>query len=217
MAATFSVSPEVRAVLERATIEPRSVTLNGKLERELYLATNKVLEAAGGTWNRKLRAHIFDRDPREALGLAITTGKATNVKQELQAFYSPPAVAKRVAKRAEIAWPMTVLEPSAGVGALADEAAAALMSTAPVGTTGPDVRDMVKCYDVDGVAVEKLRALGYRDPEQRDFLQVAPGTEFYDRVVMNPRSRAARLSSTFFTRSRSSSRAGSSSRLCPGG
>jgi 16S rRNA G966 N2-methylase RsmD len=189
MPSTFSVSDEVRAALREAeitTTAPWRVKLVKKLDRKLYTQVNKVLEGAGGAWSRKEAAHVFERDPRELLGLAVETGKAKNVKQELQAFYTPAGVAQKVVELAEIAWPMTVLEPSAGAGALAEEAAAALMSAAPAGTIGQDVRDMVKCYDVDGVAVEKLRALGYRDAEQRDFLQVAPGEELYDRIAMNP-------------------------------
>lgn len=192
MATTFAVPEAVRAVLRASELGQYSgraawwLRLPAKMDRKLYVATNKVIEAVDGKWSREDAAHVFERDPREALGLAVETGKAENRKQTLQAFYSPRAVAKRVVELAEIGPLASVLEPSAGEGAIAEEAAGVLMSHAPTGTLGQDVRDLVKCYEVDPVAFGKLSALGYRDAERADFLEVPPTPEAFDRVVMNP-------------------------------
>jgi predicted RNA methylase len=136
-----------------------------------------VLRAAGGKWNRKARAHVFDRDPREALGLAVETGQATNVKKALQAFYTPPELAARMAALARVEAGHLVLEPSAGQGALCEAVEAACREA-----------KVIVC-DLDPVAVADLRRRW--DPivgvslEPTDFLQVDP-EPIYDRIVMNP-------------------------------
>jgi hypothetical protein len=48
----IKISDEVLAVLENAKIEKDRIVLSDAiLERSLYLATNKVIEALGGKWN----------------------------------------------------------------------------------------------------------------------------------------------------------------------
>jgi len=121
MAPTFKITEQVRDVLVRSSIDATSVKLPPEhLDRALYVAVDKVLKAAGGKWDRKAGAHLFDRDPREALGLAIETGEATNLKQQFQAFYTPAPLAARMAELADVKPGMLVLEPSAGMGALAE-------------------------------------------------------------------------------------------------
>ena len=101
---TFEISDEVRDVLARSTITATSVKLpSGQLERKLYEAVNKALEGAGGRWDRKSKAHLFDRDPREVLGLAVETGKAVNLRTKLQAFYTPPELAEKMVAASGIA------------------------------------------------------------------------------------------------------------------
>lgn len=46
------VENEVPTVLSRAATQGNALTLFGQLDRRLYDRTNKVLEAAGGKWNR---------------------------------------------------------------------------------------------------------------------------------------------------------------------
>jgi predicted RNA methylase len=178
MPATFKINDEVRAVLEKATIDSRSVVLNGQLDRGLYVQVNKVLEGAGGKWNRGLRAHVFERDPREALGLAIETGVAKNVKQELQAFYTPDDVADRLVESVDLPeGAALVLEPSVGGGALVR---AVWRKNEHADVIG---------FDIDRVAVERLQ----KDKDsrlhvfERDFLEVdSQNFRVVDRVVMNP-------------------------------
>ena len=85
----FHITDTVRDVLARSTITATSLTLPEQLDRKTYDAVNKALSGAGGRWDRKAKAHVFNRDPREVLGLAVETGKATNVRTKLQAFYTP--------------------------------------------------------------------------------------------------------------------------------
>ncbi len=183
MAATFTVSEEVKDILKRSTItENRVVLPPEQLDRKLYEAVNKALVAAGGKWNRKEKAHLFSRDPREQLGLTIETGKAENRKQKLQAFYTPPELAERVADLASRAFPgntlvtRSVLEPSAGHGTL-------VQAVLDRGSRN------VTCIEKDLEAVEVLERL---QKDQPGIFQVHYGDFIaskwlrYDAVVMNP-------------------------------
>lgn len=192
---TFKISDEVRDVLARSVITATSVTLPpGQLERKLYEQVNKALAGAGGKWSRKAGAHVFERDPRETLGLAVETGEATNVRATLQAYYTPPALARRVVELSGVKAGDRVLEPSVGEGALVLALAEAV---------GPDF-DLV-AYDIDETACQKCGPVLSDKVDnwalyRRDFLEVRtddaddplavvkPGKVLrpVDVVVMNP-------------------------------
>jgi len=167
------VSPEVLAVLDRATCEGRALSLLalGQLDRKLYADTDKVLRAAGGKWSRPARAHLFDGDAAEAVEPILLTGEVISVRQELQQFYTPPALARRVIEEARIAPGMMVLEPSAGLGALAAEALLA--------------GGAVDCVELDPRNVRILCSTPYASVVERDFLRQG-ASRSWDRVVMNP-------------------------------
>jgi predicted RNA methylase len=132
--------------------------------------SNKVLEAAGGKWDRKTKTHIFDSDAEERMDQILTTGEVTIPKDEFEFFPTPPAVVERVRALADIRMTMKVLEPSAGLGALIEG-----------------------MNQVHILAVEKMpeNAQWLRDHAmvetvlQADFLDVEPDPVF-DRVIMNP-------------------------------
>ncbi|MCP3965618.1 MAG: SAM-dependent methyltransferase [Lentisphaerae bacterium] len=90
-----------------------------QLERKLYLSANKVLEAIGGKWNRKAKAHIFNKPPGEILDEILLTGEYTDAKKEFQFFETPEPLARQLVSMANIQEGETVLEPSAGKGAIA--------------------------------------------------------------------------------------------------
>ncbi|QYY35288.1 class I SAM-dependent methyltransferase [Ruficoccus sp. ZRK36] len=167
----ITLTDDVRSVLERSTITADSLTLPPEqLDRKLYEAVNKVLVAAGGKWNRKAKAHIFESDPRQRLELALASSRITSEKQELQAFYTPAAVAARVVKLACVSG-CTVLEPSAGAGALAKECKAqGARSVDAVEINRDCAKHLVQACDNFVI---------------RDFLSLTP-EPYYDRVVMNP-------------------------------
>jgi type I restriction-modification system DNA methylase subunit len=178
----MNIDSAVLDVLSNSIMDGNSLKLTGQLDRALYVATNKVLEAAGGKWNRKAQAHIFDGVASEIMDNIILTGKVTDKKQELGYFPTPLAVVKRLLELAEIEPGMLVLEPSAGQGAIAVEIA--------------KLHAIVHCYEIDGENSEKLSSrLFSASPEYRvettDFLTIPPEKanfrgDLYDRVVMNP-------------------------------
>lgn len=117
-----TISPEVRDVLQRgAWAEGGTFHLpDGQLERPLYEATDKVLRALGGEWDRKKRGHHFAADKRQALEDALTSGVAVDQKRTMEQFFTPPGVARQLTDlmglpRADV---RHVLEPSAGAGAI---------------------------------------------------------------------------------------------------
>lgn len=186
----IEITDDVAAVLRRCTFTETTVVLpTEQLARPLYDAVNKVLDAQGGKWNRKLKAHVFPEgcDPRQVFAEALVAGEIVHDKKSRQAFYTPPTQAALAAKRAEIAPGQDVLEPSAGGGSLI---AAAL-------TYGPR---NVMAVELDANACIRLRKEFALIPSVRvtegDFLQLVPATGMgrtpanalvlHDRVVMNP-------------------------------
>jgi predicted RNA methylase len=156
---TFKISDEVRDVLSRSTITETSVKLpDGQLERKLYEAVN----------------------PREALGLAVATGKAVNLQTKFQAFYTPTALADRVAAAANLKRGQRVLEPSVGGGALV--LAAAKVAAVRVDAFDIDPSVAAKIEVVRGAAANAGTLILV---QVGDFLEVVPDP-IYDAVLMNP-------------------------------
>lgn len=164
------VENEVLAVLSRAATEGNALTLVGQLDRRMYERTNKVLEAAGGKWNRKAKAHVFEIEAAEAIERIILTGEIT-VPQDFGYFPTPAPIVARLLDLADIAPGMLVLEPSAGRGNIAKAVA--------------EVAE-VDCVELLQKNVEALLTGEFaRDVIMSDFLALVPAPT-YDRVVMNP-------------------------------
>lgn len=117
----MKIDQETLAVLDRCTTAPCVVVLpEGQLPRELYAKVDKVLRAAGGKWDRRTKSHVFQEDATSVIEQALLTGEVGNPKQELGIFYTPRDLAVKAARLLDLRWSgITVLEPSAGMGALA--------------------------------------------------------------------------------------------------
>jgi predicted RNA methylase len=171
------IEQTVLEILSRATIEGALLRLPPEqLDRKTYQAVNTVIEVAGGKWNKKAKAHLFEGDAIDTIEPMLITGiytKSPTIKQELGQFDSPPAVVKRVIGLAGIEPGMLVLEPSAGIGNLAFGAEAAGAS--------------VVAYEVDADRLHRCkdRCLLVGGIHLADFLAAKPDPIF-DRVVMNP-------------------------------
>ncbi len=170
------VDNEVLNVLSAAECSGNRLLLTDQLDRNLYTRTNKVLEAVGGKWNRKAKAHIFETDASDRIEQIILTGDVLVPKDDFEFFPTPPAIARGVVDLAEITNEMQILEPSAGRGALVLE----------VKERTPDA--MVSMFELmpdnnKFLRDLKLHACGIGEPT--DFLDVKP-FDVFDRVVMNP-------------------------------
>lgn len=170
----IAIEPDVLAILKRATIDERTLTLPPeRLDPAMYKRVNKIIEAAGGKWNRGAARHVFDGDPRAALGMAMEKGEIVNEKNLFQSFYTPDDLAAEVVAYADLKDGQIVLEPSAGHGALADQCVLAGMA-----------HDAVECVELDPKAVAVLEEKGFH-VIKADFLAVPP-QPIYDAVIMNP-------------------------------
>lgn len=80
-----------------------------------YAAFKKVVEELGGHWDKKLKTHVFPSDPREGLGIMLENRGF--VVENYGYFDTPSAVVDHMIG----IWDAkgTVLEPSAGIGAIA--------------------------------------------------------------------------------------------------
>jgi predicted RNA methylase len=167
------ISEAVLKVLDAGQYDGSKFVLVGQLDRKLYTDTNKVLEAAGGKWNRSAKAHVFDGAAIDALEPIILTGAYSRTKQDFGQFDTPEDLAAEVVAIAGIEPRMNVLEPSAGVGNLVD----AIVSAGGI----------VHAFEIDDKRRAVLQASGLmRFPvASGDFLTFEASPTF-ERVVMNP-------------------------------
>jgi SAM-dependent methyltransferase len=171
----MKIPTPVLEVLDRAETDGPRLVLIGTLDRKLYLDTAKVLEAAGGKWSRKERAHLFDGDAADVIESVILTGEVVSAKQQFGYFPTPTPVVQQLIDLAELKPGMEVLEPSAGRGAIAGPIAAADC--------------VVDCIEVQETNAKVIFDAGYANLVLvRDFLTTVPSANVtgYDRVVMNP-------------------------------
>ncbi|HLL88649.1 MAG TPA: ParB/RepB/Spo0J family partition protein, partial [Tepidisphaeraceae bacterium] len=171
---------DVADVLRGASCSGANLKLGGQLDRKLYQRTMKVLEQLGGDWNRKLQCHVFPSEAKPLIDAALGDGKVLNRQQSYQFFETPPDVAMRVAQLAAIGPGMTVLEPSAGRGAIAT----AVFAAQPLADLYMVEIDPTHRDALDGIAGEEAVRIG-------DFLALpadalVPDPSGFDRVVMNP-------------------------------
>jgi len=109
-------------VLQKCTVEGNTIKLpNVQLDRKEYLEVKKSLELIGGKWKGgKVSGFMFLSDPTDLLN-QITKGDNINIKKEFQFFATPEHIANTLVYLADIAQHDTILEPSAGQGAIIKE------------------------------------------------------------------------------------------------
>ena len=178
----MKISTDVLAVLSGCQMSGNQLVLTEQLDRQMYSAVNKVLEAAGGKWNRKAKAHVFDEAAADVMEPIILTGEYQRTKQDFGVFFTPLALARRLAERITFTHTgMRLLEPSAGMGALATAARDAAQAD-DESCSWADIT----CFDIQPKHVVALRALGLH-AECADFLDEDPRDyEPFDAVLMNP-------------------------------
>jgi predicted RNA methylase len=173
----MQIQTDVLQVLSTVSIDGNLARITaGDLDLRLYQRVDKVLQALGGKWDRRQRAHVFPDSPSQRFELALATAEVTT-DQELSWFPTPDKVADQVVKLAQIEDRHEVLEPSAGRGALLEA----------IARSGK--KPNVALIEFDDCRRGYL--LGLVGPSCRitvkngDFLAVKFMHDF-DRVVMNP-------------------------------
>lgn len=160
-------------VLQNCTIEGNIVKLpEGQLDRKLYQEVAKALELIGGKWKGgKVMGFIFTENPTELL-TEIASGEKRNLKKEFQFFATPSDLADEIVNYARINEGDSILEPSAGQGAI-------IKAINKVSKSIPD------CYELMDVNVSilekselKFNLLG------PDFLNHT--NKQYNKIIANP-------------------------------
>lgn len=177
----MKVKQSVLEVLSAAVCRGKELELTGQLDRKLYLDTNNVLEACGGKWNRKAKAHVFGEEAQPLIDTVIVTGEVRTHREDGW-FPTPPDLADRLAVAAQIDSRMRVLEPSAGEGSLV----AAIRRVA--------AHARIVAIELNERRFMRLAAVGQNVGNivmlPRDFMDdadmPAEGLGLFDRVVMNP-------------------------------
>ncbi|MFC4060204.1 hypothetical protein ACFOWE_18015 [Planomonospora corallina] len=126
----MKIPDDILAVLAdpRTVIEGDRVQIPFELGRPLYERVNKLLKEMGGRWDgrKAVRAHVFPHPVEHMMRHALLAGEYVS-RYDTGWFPTPPDVAEEILTLAGITEKcpgLTVLEPSAGTGALAGPAAA---------------------------------------------------------------------------------------------
>lgn len=180
--AARKIEDHVLAVLTGAVeAAGNRVVITQQLARADYVAVDKVLQAAGGAWNRKAKAHLFPADVDAAAvidQLCLTGAYATAADDGW--FPTPDRIADVIVDAAALRPGMTILEPSAGEGALITAALHAVSELHIVAVERDPVRQHVLAQLADRVEQSIIAAI-----EPCDFLSWTTALRF-DRVIMNP-------------------------------
>jgi hypothetical protein len=144
-----------------------------KLDRKMYTAVNKALEAMGGKWNTKAKAHLFPEDPRSQVEGLLETG---TLEIDRDGFFpTPDAVIDRMFEIMPVNREAFILEPSCGNGAIVIR----LLKK------GVD-HDQIVAVEINPKRAEEVTATTGVDVECEDFmLWDNPHWEF-DQIYMNP-------------------------------
>jgi hypothetical protein len=168
------VDPDVMMVLQDARCEGIKLYLPpAQLERNLYERVNTVLTRLGGKWKGgKVRAHIFEDEPAPLLAEVLATG-IMPLDNPLDFYRTPDNVLDMMIEHARHMAPnaTTILEPSAGDGAIVTRLLAAFPGA------------QITVVEIGPKWAAKLRAIDGITVIEGDFLQ---HTGAYDLIVMNP-------------------------------
>ncbi|MBW4557104.1 MAG: class I SAM-dependent methyltransferase [Trichormus sp. ATA11-4-KO1] len=163
----------VEKILQQCTVEGNIVRLPGiQLDRKTYLDVAKKINLIGGKWKGgRVSGFIFEQDPTELL-MQIASGENRNLSKEYQFFETPQPLTDKIVALADIKKSHSILEPSAGRGALIK----AINKVLPGKT--------VDCYELMDLNQSFLKKLSIVNLKGADFLQ-NDGTT-YDRIIANP-------------------------------
>ncbi len=162
--------------------ELKNVTLHSQMDRKKYEEINEILERLGGKWDKKAKVHLFRINPRPLINAYLETGILPE-KNPTAFFPTPSILSEEVLRLSGFSdcyfdtdmRKMKVLEPSGGVGGLAD----AIMEV----SSGYVDLDIVEILDINQTL---LRGKGYK-PICMDFMEYNKDYEVkYDYVIMNP-------------------------------
>lgn len=165
---------QVTEILRQCTIEGNFIKLPSiQLDRYDYLEVKKSLELIGGKWKGgKTQAFVFKENPTDYLS-QLCQGEKINLKKEFQFFATPPAIADWLVELAEIKPEYSILEPSAGQGAIINA----------VHKVFPD--KSVDCFELMDLNRSFLEKLSNTNIIGSDFI-TEHKEHLYDCIIANP-------------------------------
>ena len=165
-------------ILKDCKIEENRIYLQWQLDRKQYVSINEVLETIWAKWNRWKKAHIVEwmtqEDIENAFEDIFQTGEVETLKETIKKFQfypTPKEVAEYLVELAEIKKSDNILEPSAGLGDIANL------------IIEQDFNAFELC-ELDSIKCEELRNRWYRVYEC-DFLSFCPDYR-YSKIIANP-------------------------------
>lgn len=169
---TIDIDSDVEAVLRNSTINGNNLVLPGTLDRPLYAKTNKVLEMIGFKWTKGVKAHVGQGDSAAKLSEALNSGNVVDEKKTFQFFETPKAIADLMVSKAQLNTKSSILEPSAGMGAIVKAI--------------HDVMDwqIVFVCEINPTMKDALSGMKNVSVVGEDFLKC--DCSKYDRIIMNP-------------------------------
>lgn len=175
--AKVQITDEIKAILNEGSFDGLKYILKGNIDRATYLKVDKVLKTIGAKWNTKQKGHLFpDEDSLNAFKEALGNGYVVDYKKSYGQFDTPVDIAKQLVELACLEEDNLVLEPSAGIGRIADE----------IVNTGIDVDLCLVEINADR---HKLLCEKF-DPTMvfcDDFLRFSQNVhEYFDRIIANP-------------------------------
>ena len=176
-------------VLKECTVHGNTIKLpNYNLDRKVYLEVKKAFELIGGKWKGgKVFAFVFDENPEPYLKKLIG-GDDVNLKKQYQFFATPQELAEKMAYLLEPENHHSILEPSAGQGALIQA----------VHRITPDVvvdyfelmpinRDKIEAKNIlmqkTALGIYPARCIGFNF---ETFEGTKEAVKKYDRIIANP-------------------------------
>lgn len=166
-------------VLKECKVEGNVVKLpDVVLDRKLYLEVKTKLELIGGKWKTgKVGGFVFSSDPTELLE-EIADGAKRNLKKEFQFFGTPSGLADTLVKYADLKKHDSILEPSAGQGAIIN----AIHRKLP-----KNVVHYFELMDVNRIFLSKLENVQFEGENFLEFSNDYDGFhKTYDKIIANP-------------------------------
>jgi len=168
----MKISSEILPILSSLDVDGCRVRIAEQLDRATYAKVNKVLEAIGGKWSRKDKAHMFPTGAQHRLDIVMVTGEV-EINRDVGHFPTPVKLAAELVAMAGVRRDMRCLEPSAGTGRIVD----ALIA----------VGAHVTCVERDTERRRKLpRGPSCEVSSHDDFMLYKTPADRFQRVVMNP-------------------------------
>lgn len=163
---------KTKEILEKSTIDNLYLRLPKiTLDRKEYMDVKKEIEKIGGKWKGgKVSAFVFVKNPKEKIK-KILSGQKINLKQDFQFFETPKNIVNQIITLADIQPENSILEPSAGQGAIIEELNK---------VSEQQVRFYEPMDDNLCIILEKNLDSFYLGP---DFLK---NKEKFDRIIANP-------------------------------